>query len=415
MSAAERFIPFPRSDIVEMCAGRVGGSVGAEQQFRSLARILESVIHFEFHERLEHLKACFAPDDPDPDTRRLREPDARERSRLQAEFLREMTALLDAANYERVTRDDLERSLGEASLFKIRLHVDFDDFEDVLLYRRGESVRCETLHDLLGLRRREIEFTHYERVVFYVRFKGPEYFAAKERDELLFEPGSSVIKLFQNVPRADMEMLFPNTEVRMRTLDKLVIGVPAAAGGVTVAITKLGGTLLLVGSLVAFWLGMRDERVVLDQGALVVLASGLFALAAFLWRQVTKFKNRKIRFMKTLSENLYFKNLDNGAGVFHRLLDAAEEEECKEVLLAYVFLLTAERDPTAHELDAAVEEWLRKEFDCELDFEVSDALPKLERLELAERRGQRWRGAPLDRARQGLDARWDGYFAFEEA
>ena len=30
--------------------------------------------------------------------------------------------------------------------------------------------------------------------------------------------------------------------------------------------------------------------------------------------------------MKMLSENLYIHNLDNDAGVFHYLLDAAEEE-----------------------------------------------------------------------------------------
>ena len=39
-----------------------------------------------------------------------------------------------------------------------------------------------------------------------------------------------------------------------------------------------------------------------------------------------QFKNRKIQFMKMLSENLYIHNLDNDAGVFHYLLDAAEEE-----------------------------------------------------------------------------------------
>ena len=36
--------------------------------------------------------------------------------------------------------------------------------------------------------------------------------------------------------------------------------------------------------------------------------------------------------MKALSDNLYFKNLDNNAGVFHTLIDAAEEEDIKEAL-----------------------------------------------------------------------------------
>jgi hypothetical protein len=64
-------------------------------------------------------------------------------------------------------------------------------------------------------------------------------------------------------------------------------------------------------------------------------------------------KNRKIQFMKALSENLDFRNLDNDAGVFHFLLDAAEEE-VTEAVLAYHFLRTAARPLTAAELDRRI-------------------------------------------------------------
>ena len=67
-----------------------------------------------------------------------------------------------------------------------------------------------------------------------------------------------------------------------------------------------------------------------------------------------QFKNRKIQFMKALSENLDFRDLDNDAGVFHYLLDAAEEEEVKEAVLAYYFLRTAARPLTAAELDRRI-------------------------------------------------------------
>jgi hypothetical protein len=70
--------------------------------------------------------------------------------------------------------------------------------------------------------------------------------------------------------------------------------------------------------------------------------------------RTSKFKNRKIQFMRALSENLDFRNLDNDAGVFHLLLDAAEEEEVKEVVLAYHFLRTAARPLTAVELDRRI-------------------------------------------------------------
>ncbi len=42
--------------------------------------------------------------------------------------------------------------------------------------------------------------------------------------------------------------------------------------------------------------------------------------------------------MQTLTENLYSENLDNNACVCHRLIDDDKEEECKEAMLADLFL-----------------------------------------------------------------------------
>lgn len=113
-------------------------------------------------------------------------------------------------------------------------------------------------------------------------------------------------------------MLFPNSEVRMKTVDKLLIGIPAAVSGVAVVASKLGASILLIASVISFWLGFTDKEVVIEQKHLVALAIGLAALGGFFFRQVNKFKNRKIKYMKSFSESLYFKNLDNNAGVFHQ-------------------------------------------------------------------------------------------------
>ena len=68
---------------------------------------------------------------------------------------------------------------------------------------------------------------------------------------------------------------------------------------------------------------------------LIALLAGLVTLGSYLWKQFNNYKNCKLSFMQTLTENLYFENLDNNAGVFHRLIDDAEEEECKEAILVY--------------------------------------------------------------------------------
>jgi hypothetical protein len=406
----ERFLPYRKADLVDICAADERLADADRRHFREFAKILSSVFHFEFHQRLERLKDCYAPFDPDSDTRPVDSPSAEELGAKQRQLVEDLSDVLRAANYAAIERRDLEAAMEAESLFKIRLQVDFEEFEEALFFRRGESRRRETIKFFFGLRRREIEFVNYDRVAIYVKFKPAAWFEGRRQmSSLPFQPGSTVIKLFQNVPKADLEMLFPNTRVRMRLVDKLLIGVPAAVGGAVVVATKLFGVLLLVGSLVAFWLGLRREHVEIDDKSLVALGVGLATLSGFVFRQVNKFKNRKIQFMKTLADNLYFKNLDNNAGVFHRLLDDAEEEECKEAILGYFFLLVRGASTEA-ELDAAIEAWFRERFQVEVDFEVDDALHKLERLGLVERDGTMLRAPDPARAIARLDALWDGYF-----
>jgi len=413
-STRQRFLPFRRRDVVEMCVvdGRLDGADAGD--FRDLCRILGAVLHFEFHERLEALKDAYAPFDPDADTRQVRVLDETERADCQRRLLVELRSLLDAANFEEVTERDLGRAFEAESLLEVRLHVDFDDFEDVAFFRRGETVRTATISRLWGLWKREIRFHNYDRVVVYVRFRDAEHFAERRREELSFEPGSTILKLFQNIPRPDLEMLFPNSEVRMRPVDKAMIGVPAVVSGIVVIATKLLASLGLLLVLVGAWLGLSARHVELDQAELIALGVGIGSVSGYLVRQVSKFKNRKIRFMKTLADNLYFKNLDNDAGVFHNLLDSAEEEEHKEAVLAYWFMLT-EGPATAAELDRAVEAWFAERWACEIDFEVDDALGKLHRLGLADTDGDRWRAVELDQATRHLDEVWDGYFTWNRA
>jgi hypothetical protein len=196
----------------------------------------------------------------------------------------------------------------------------------------------------------------------------------------------------------------------MKTIDKIIIAVPAAVSGIIVLVTKLGASLLLIGSVISFWLGFKDEDVQIKPQHLIALGAGLATLGGFLFRQINKYKNRKIRFMKALSDNLYFKNLDNNMGVFYHLIDAAEEEEIKEAVLAYYFLLTANEKLTKKELDRRIESWLAEKWDCHIDFEIGDAVTKLERLKLIRVEAGHLHCLPLNDAKRQLDSIWDNLF-----
>lgn len=407
------FIPFRKRSVVTMCADEVADD--ERDSFIAFTELLASLLHHEFRGRLEAIKDAYQPFNPDTDTRTVNEPSAEERESAQRKLADELSALAVAANFEQIDAADLERAFVEESLMKVRLEADFDDFEQVVFYRRGEHTRSEQVKKLFGLRKRTITFTNFGKVLVYVKFKDAAHFEAqgKKPDDLPFTPESTIIKLFQNVPRADLEMLFPNARVKMRRIDKLLIGVPAVISGVIMVVTKLVAALLPVLLLLAFWLGVRKEPVSLDQGQLLALAAGLMAFGGFLFRQFGKFKNRKMEFMKALSENLYFRNLDNDAGVFHHLLDAAEEEEVKEAVLAYHFLRSADGPLAPDELDRRIETWFDEKWDARFDFEVEDGVGKLRRMGLVDSDPEgRLTAVSLDEAKRRLDETWDNLFDY---
>ncbi len=405
---AFRFIPFRKSDIVEMCIQDKLLS-GEEDQFRELHHMISSIFHFEFHKIIEALKDNYAAIDPDSDARQLPAFSAKVKPvNSDNNFVDLLGNLLEKANYERVTEEDLNQALNEASLFKIRLEVDFKDFDEVLLFSRGETTKQETVKSWFGLKSHTISFTNYERVVVYLRFKN-DYQQIKGFEEGGV-PGATLLKLFQNVPKADLEMLFPNTTVRMRLIDKLLIGVPALISGGIVVTTKLGASIILMGSLLGFWIGYSSQPVELNKAALMTLLAGIAALGGYLWKQFNSFKNRKLKFIQSLTKNLYFKNLDNNAGVFFRLANDAEEEECKEAILAYYFLLISKQPLTKSELDQQIEHWMSSKWQCSIDFEIEDALEKLLTLKLVEQYEDKLTAVSIRDGIELLDERWDDYF-----
>lgn len=371
---ALRFIPFRRADLRHMLRTADLLDDAAQARFDGAVDAIEDVYAQEFHRLRQGLKDAYAPLDPDADTRTVTA------ARDSADLRQLLETLLQRANYEQLTERDLKRAFRHASLFQLRLRVDLAEFEEVVLYCRGASERSETLPRLFGLFKRPVRFTNYDRVVLYLRFR-------TEAES----PGPVMVKLFQNVPDADLEMLFPNTEVGMRWLDRLLIGVPALVSGAVVVTTKLGAPLLLLGTMLGFWLGLHSEPVELDRRGLLVLAAGFGALAAYLWKQWSSYRNRKARFRQALTRNLYFKLLDNNAGVLLRILDDAEESECKEAMLALYFLLAAGGSASAQEIDQRIEQWFAEHWSARLDFEIDDALGKLAALGLAREEADRWR------------------------
>ncbi|MEL6984499.1 MAG: TMEM143 family protein, partial [Actinomycetota bacterium] len=395
-------LPWPHGDDGDE-GDRDEGDGGEErpEQFRAFARLLAALYHYEFYEREQRaVDAWEAIADGGPG-----HEDAA------TAITAELTGLLDGANYVPVTMAELDDALSRESLIPLRLDVDLTDYDEVLIYRRGSHQSTVTVPKLRGLRQEEKTITVDERVVVHTRVKPAAWFEEQGIDpgDRNLVPGHVSLKQFQNVPRADIEMLLPSTRVRFRPIDTILVGVPALVSGVAVLTTKLLPTIGLIALLIGAGLGFRDESPELDQTALVILLGGALTLGGFLFRQWTKLKNRRVNYLKTLSENLYFRTLADGPGVLHTLLATAEQQEVIEVLLAYRFLLAEPGGRTAAQLDTAVEAWLHQACQQEIDFEVDDAVGKLRRLEVVEG-SEQLRPVPLATALQDLDRRWDDLF-----
>src|SRR6266567_2795207 len=145
-------------------------------------------------------------------------------------------------------------------------------------------------------------------------------------------------------------------------------------------------------------------------GALAAL-SGLAALGGFAVTQWMKFQRQTLIHQKALADNIYYRNVNNNAGVFDTLIGEAEEQECKEAFLAYYFLLEPNGINTHDTLDRHIEAWLKKAFGVDVDLESHDALAKLDSLGLLVRDGDHLTVRPLGDALPQLDRFWNDLFA----
>ena len=95
-------------------------------------------------------------------------------------------------------------------------------------------------------------------------------------------------------------------------------------------------------------------------------------------RQASNFINQRNRYMVVMAQNLYFHAMADNRGVMTLLADRAAEEDIKEEMLLYSVL--AKERVNVRDLrpvDEAIEQYLKKTFGIDVDFDVEDALRRL--------------------------------------
>jgi Protein of unknown function (DUF3754) len=406
------FIPVRKTDILDSLVEHGAFSDDAQrEQFRQICKVLAAVYHYEYFDRLEKLRHAYYYFNPELSPHARFTPGAVDHA--YAELVESLTAVLKGANFVEVSRDEIERAHRDRVEVRVETRISLDDFRDVRFFRRGHHYEDFEVPRWYGLRKMTVNALVYDDVVLLVALKPDARDAHRRRTlQRRIRPGSVLIKYFRNIASSDLNALFPNVQVVMSTLDKLILGVPAIAGGIPI-LMKLASTVTVLFLVIGFYLGLSASVNDDDLTGALAAMSGLVALGGFILRQWMKYERQSLMYQKQLTDNIYFRNVNNNAGIFDYIIGAAEDQECKEAFLAYYFL---QQGPlTQSELDRRIEGWLKDAFDLDADFEVEDALAKLDRLGLLRRDGERISVPPPADALARLDYVWDSYFQYSPA
>ena len=381
----EAFIPYRRADLVDLCLEDGKLSPAQAQEFKNFCEILSAYYHFKFHAFVETLKQNYIPFDPNEDQQLRVPPTLQQRQEMGEKLLRAFQAILESANYCSLSNQTLQAAFQESSLIDLKTEVDFDDFEIVSCYYRGIISKVISFRRFFQKRKRSVSI--FERVVLLIKFKEKEYFRAKKVNpkRLRFTPGKMYVYLYKNVPKFDIELLFPNVNTRMTLKDRLLFGVPAIGAAIPLAL-RVAPQILLIVSIVLFFLGMpafvewlqvTEEQARNLLPILVASMSLAIALGGFAFKQYSSYQAKKIRFQKKVTDTLFFRSIANNRGVFQLLTDAAEEEECKEIILVYYHVLTSPVSLTVKQLDNQIEAWMLEKFGTKIDFDIQDPIRNL--------------------------------------
>ena len=243
-------------------------------------------------------------------------------------------------------------------MLPVAVQAPLDDCREVRFYRRGHHIEELETVGLFGLRRRKIQVEVYDDVVLFAAMKSKAALASQRRARRLerrkITPGSVLLKYFHNIAAGDVYALFPNARVLMSNVDKLFLGLLVIATGIPIHHLHHHDRVV-PGARVLSWChrqraGQRHE----DGAGRAVRAGGARRLRAV--TQWVRYQRQSLKYRMELTDNIYYRNINNNAGIFDYVIGAAEEQECKEAFLAYYFLHTAASPPAAHDLDARIED-----------------------------------------------------------
>ncbi len=375
----EKFLPVTAEALMERLTRPHNWAPGESQQTRRFFNYLTYWRQVSYSARLLELAHLYEPFSPDSDLLITRSYTAGEKASMQKRLMERVNDLLQQANYVRIDPAKVDLILTKDSHYGLDLHVDLEAFDELAIYYRGASKRKEARRTIrkLYLKKEEFDVPIFQRLCVVFKLKPEEKRIAEimardkcDRDAAeksykrirgMLSPQIKTdfvyLKLFKNMPRSDLEMAFPNTQIKFRTFDKLKLGA-TAGGGLATAVTTAGKIFVATNP--------------------VALAGAAIGLGGIAVRQVMGFINQRNRYMVTMAQNLYFHAMADNRGVMTFLAERAAEEDVKEEMLLYSILA---KEPVKRkelrDIDLAIESFMQNTFGVNVNFDLDDALVRL--------------------------------------
>jgi hypothetical protein len=392
----EHYIPLRKSDLVDLLCRDLGTDRAAAGQVRQLGELISATFHYEYYKLLEELKDEYAPFDPDSVTAPVGALTREQKETKLARLFERLVHLMERANFKRLSSEDVEKAMTEVSEWGVNMSVDMSIFERIEIYARGDTIGTRYTRRWPAIwKRHEVKLPVFRRLVVFVKLKPSKRLPAWINTDSVF------LKAFKEIPKADLEMMLPGARLQMPGFHRLKLGGSAVAGGAGVGYSIVAKLMTVTGLAFLF----ESPEIFLG------LAIGLFGYG---YKQYAGYQSTRNVFQLRLNESLYYQTIGNNLGVLFHLLDEAEEQECREALLAYYYLwrFAGTAGWRAPDLDDYVEMDLERLAKLKVDFEIGDALAKLERLQLVTRNGENYVAVPIERALEVLDYAWDNYFKY---
>ncbi|KAL9996181.1 hypothetical protein Hdeb2414_s0002g00072551 [Helianthus debilis subsp. tardiflorus] len=170
------------------------------------------------------------------------------------------------------------------------------------------------------------------------------------------------VKHFKNIPMADMELVLP--EKKNPSLTPM--------DWVKFLISAVVGLVAVVGSVET------------PQADFWVMFAVLSTVVGYCAKIYLTFQANMVAYQNLITQSMYDKQLDSGKGTLLHLCDDVIQQEVKEVILCF-FILMEQGKATLQDLDVRCEELIEEEFDAKCNFDVHDAVHKLEKMGIVAR------------------------------